>query len=47
MLAQAKKQLSGCFIDVFRGFEPIILLLKTMLIKNNMFFLALYGLLRR
>lgn len=32
-------------IDIFRGFEPIILLLRMMLRKNNMLFLALYGLL--
>lgn len=43
MLAEAKKQLSGCSIDILRGFEPIILLLKMMLVKNNMLFLALYG----
>lgn len=45
MLAQPKKQLSGCFIDIFRGFELIILLLKMMLVRNNMFFQALYSLL--
>lgn len=45
MLAQAKKQLSDCFTDIYRGFELTILLLKMMLVENNMLFLASYGLL--